>query len=472
MLKKTKIVCTLGPAVDSVDTLSQMLQAGMNVARLNFSHGSHEEHKKRIDLIREASKKTGINVAIMLDTKGPEIRTKSLVDGKDVQLKKGDDFFFTTDNIVGDNKGVAVTYSDFAKDLSVGKIILVDDGLLRFEVTKIDGSKVYTTLLNDGSLGEKKGVNLPDVNINLPALADTDIADLKFGCEQGVDFVAASFIRKKEDVQEVRRVLDENGGKEIKIISKIENQEGLDNFPDIVIASDSIMVARGDLGVEIPTAKVPFAQKNMIAMCNDLGKPVITATQMLDSMIKNPHPTRAEVTDVANAILDGTDAIMLSGETAKGSYPVKAVQTMQEIAEEIDPYIEPTPIEFDENTTLGVTEAVARGTAEVSNDCGAKAIAIGTHTGRSALAVRKYFPKAPILAVVDNEVVARQLLIAKGIFTTIDTASTEHEDIAKVALNECKSIFKLNKGDLIVVSYGQQIFTTGTTNSLRVLEIQ
>ncbi|MGL4677302.1 MAG: pyruvate kinase [Brevinema sp.] len=469
MVKKTKIVCTLGPAVDNLDTLIAMIEAGMNVARLNFSHGSHEEHEKRINLAREASQKTGKNIAILLDTKGPEIRTKTLKDGKDVTLLKGQEFFFTTEDIVGDNQGVSVTYQEFSKDLSVGNIVLVDDGLLRFEVTKIEGKKVYTILLNDGSLGEKKGVNLPNVNINLPALADSDIADLKFGCRIGVDFVAASFIRKESDVLAVRKVLDENGGTGIKVISKIENQEGLDNFPEILLVSDGIMVARGDLGVEIPTAKVPFAQKNMIALCNDIGKPVITATQMLESMVKNPNPTRAEVTDVANAILDGTDAVMLSGETAKGAYPVQAIATMAQIAEEVDPYIEPYPIDFEEH--LGVTQAVARGTVEVSIACGAKAIAIGTHTGRSALSVRKYFPKAPILAVVDNEQVARQLLLVKGVHSIVDTKSIEHEDIARIALEGCEKIFGLQKGDLVVVSYGQRIFTSGTTNSLRVLEI-
>ncbi len=470
MLKRTKIVCTLGPAVDNIDTLVEMLNSGMNVARLNFSHGSHEEHEGRIKLVREAAQKTGKRIAILLDTKGPEIRTKTLKDGKEIALEKGQDFFFTTEDIVGDSNGVAVTYEDFAKDLAVGKTVLVDDGALRFEVTKIEGNVVYTTLLNNGMLGEKKGVNLPDVNINLPALADTDIADLKFGCEMGVDFVAASFIRKKEDVMAVRKVLDENGGQNIKIMSKIENQEGLDNFPEIVIASDSIMVARGDLGVEIPIAKVPFAQKNMIAMCNDLGKPVVTATQMLESMIKNPIPTRAEVTDVANAILDGTDAIMLSGETAKGAYPAQAVATMTQIAEEIDPYIEPLPIEFEGN--LDVTESVARGTAEVATSCGAKAIAIGTHTGRSALSVRKYFPTAPILAVVDNEQVARQLVLVKGVHSVVNANLTEHEDMAAFATATCKEMFGLQKGDLVVTSYGQKIFTTGTTNSLRVLEVQ
>lgn len=469
-MKKTKIVCTMGPAVSNVEILCSLLESGMNVARLNFSHGSHEEHLGRINMVREASKKTGIPVAILLDTKGPEIRTKTLKDGKDVTLTAGQKFFFTTENIVGDENGVSVTYADFAKDLSVGKMILVDDGLLRFEVEKIEGNTVHTKLLNNGSLGEKKGVNLPDIAINLPALADNDIEDLKFGCRSGVDFVAASFIRKASDVESVRQVLKENGGEHIKIISKIESQEGLDNFGEILVASDGIMVARGDLGVEIPMQKVPFAQKNMIALCNEAGKPVITATQMLDSMIKNPNPTRAEVNDVANAILDGTDAIMLSGETAKGAFPVEAVKVMKEIALEVDPFIEQIPADFEEHVDL--TEAIARGTVEVSAACRAKAIAIGTHTGRSALAIRKYFPQAPILAVVDNEIVARQLLLVKGVYPFIDTKASNHDDMEKIALAECRNYFNLSTGDLVVVSYGQKIFTSGTTNSLRVLTIQ
>ncbi|MGL4367745.1 MAG: pyruvate kinase [Brevinemataceae bacterium] len=468
-MKKTKIVCTMGPAVDNLEVLSSLLKEGMNVARLNFSHGSHEEHGGRIEKIREASKLTNMPVAILLDTKGPEIRTKKLTDGKDVILKKGQTFFFTTDDIVGDSNGVSVTYMNFARDLSIGNTILVDDGLLRFKVEKIEGSKVITVLLNDGALGEKKGVNLPNVNINLPALAENDIEDLKFGCRMGVDFVAASFIRKASDVEEVRKVLQTNGGENIKIISKIENQEGLDNFEEILVASDGIMVARGDLGVEIPMEKVPMAQKYMIELCNEVGKPVITATQMLDSMIKNPTPTRAEVNDVANAILDGTDAIMLSGETAKGAFPLEAVKVMNSIALEIDPYVQPMHPEFDETE---LTESVARGTVEVSASCSSKVIAIGTHTGRSALSIRKYFPKAPILAVVDNEQVARQLLLVRGVHSIVNSKISDHEDIALVSLESAKKLFNLKTGDKIVVSYGQKIFISGTTNSLRVLCIE
>jgi len=469
-MKKTKIVCTMGPAVDNIEVLCTLLKSGMNIARLNFSHGSHEEHEMRINNIRLASEKTGYPVALLLDTKGPEIRTKSLKDGQDVFLKQGNTFFFTIDDIIGDENGVAVTYKEFIKDLSIGKEILVDDGLLRFEIDKIEGSKIITTILNNGILGEKKGVNLPNIEINLPALSNSDIEDLKFGCRMGVDFVAASFIRKVGDVEAVRVILKENNGEDIKIISKIENQEGLDNFTDILIASDGIMVARGDLGVEIPMEKVPLAQKNMITLCNKLGKPVITATQMLDSMIKNPNPTRAEVNDVANAIIDGTDAIMLSGETAKGKFPIEAVQVMNKIALEIDPYIEPIHADFEE--LVDVTEAVARGTVEVSSACQAKVIAIGTHTGCSALSVRRFFPTAPILAIVDNQKVANQLLLVKGVHCIVNNTISNHDEMAQLALEKSKEIFNLNKGDNIVISYGQRIFTAGTTNSLRVLAIQ
>ena len=302
-MKKTKIVCTIGPKSESKEMLTKLLKAGMNVMRLNFSHGSHEEHAARIAALREVKEETGLKAAILLDTKGPEIRTIKLENGEDVKLVAGQTFTITTDKtVVGNNTIVAVTYDDFAKDLSVGNTVLIDDGLIELTVKEIEGNEVRCVVENNGMLGENKGVNLPNVKVNLPALAKKDIADLKFGCEQGIDFVAASFIRKGDDVREVRRVLTENGGSNIKIISKIENKEGLDNFDEILELSDGIMVARGDLGVEIPVEEVPFAQKMMIEKCNEAGKPVITATQMLDSMINNPRPTRAEANDVANAI--------------------------------------------------------------------------------------------------------------------------------------------------------------------------
>lgn len=317
-MKKTKIVCTIGPKTESVEMLTKLVNAGMNVMRLNFSHGDFAEHGQRIQNVREVMAQTGQPVAILLDTKGPEIRTIKLEGGADVSLTAGQEFTFTTDiTVVGNQDRVAVTYPGFANDLSAGDTILVDDGLIEMEVLATTNTEVKCRVLNNGDLGENKGVNLPGVSVKLPALAEKDKADLKFGCEQGVDFVAASFIRKAEDVNEIRELLNANGGEKIQIISKIENQEGVDNFDAILEASDGIMVARGDLGVEIPVEEVIFAQKMMIEKCNRARKVVITATQMLDSMIKNPRPTRAEAGDVANAIMDGTDAVMLSGESAK-----------------------------------------------------------------------------------------------------------------------------------------------------------
>lgn len=320
-MKKTKIVCTIGPKTESVEKLTELVNAGMNVMRLNFSHGDYVEHGTRITNFRKVMEVTGKQLAILLDTKGPEIRTIKLENGDDVDLVAGQEFTFTTDTkVVGNKERVAVTYSGFAKDLNVGNRILVDDGLIEMEVLATTDTEVKCKVLNNGALGENKGVNLPGVSVNLPALSEKDKNDLKFGCEQGVDFVAASFIRKGSDVKEIREVLASHGGQNIQIISKIENQEGLDNFDEILELSDGIMVARGDLGVEIPAEEVIFAQKMMIEKCNRARKVVITATQMLDSMIKNPRPTRAEAGDVANAIMDGTDAVMLSGETAKGKY--------------------------------------------------------------------------------------------------------------------------------------------------------
>lgn len=323
-MKKTKIVCTIGPKTESVEKLTELVNAGMNVMRLNFSHGDYEEHGTRIANFRKVMEATGKQLAILLDTKGPEIRTIKLEGGNDVDLVAGQEFTFTTDtSVVGNKDKVAVTYAGFAADLNVGNTILVDDGLIEMEVIATTDTEVKCKVLNNGALGENKGVNLPGVSVNLPALSEKDKNDLKFGCEQGVDFVAASFIRKASDVQEIREVLAANGGENIHIISKIENQEGVDNFDEILELSDGIMVARGDLGVEIPAEEVIFAQKMMIEKCNRARKMVITATQMLDSMINNPRPTRAEAGDVANAVMDGTDAVMLSGETAKGKYLLK-----------------------------------------------------------------------------------------------------------------------------------------------------
>ena len=370
-IKMTKVVCTIGPKSEKKEVLKELVLSGMNVMRLNFSHGDHEEHGARIKTIREISKETGKHVAILLDTKGPEIRTGSHAEG-DVKydLVEGQDFIVTTDySFKGTPEKISVSYPGMTKDLKPGDTILVDDGLIGLEVKEIKGEEIFCKVKNSGALGQKKGVNLPGVSVSLPALAEKDKADLKFGCEVGVDYIAASFIRKASDVAEVRRVLDENGGENIKIISKIENQEGIDNFDEILELSDGIMVARGDLGVEVPVEEVPFMQKMMIRKCNAVGKPVITATQMLDSMQKNPRPTRAEAGDVANAILDGTDAVMLSGESANGKYPVEAVRTMATISAKTDEYGVPK-IFYTHDVTI--TEAISKGAGAAAENLGAK----------------------------------------------------------------------------------------------------
>ncbi|MEG0398030.1 MAG: pyruvate kinase PykF [Cetobacterium sp.] len=469
-MKKTKIVCTIGPKTESVKVLSDLLKAGMNVMRLNFSHGDYKEHGLRIENLKEAMKMTKIRAAVLLDTKGPEIRTIKLVDGKDVALVAGQDFTITTDKtVVGNDKIVAVTYEGLTKDLKPGNIILLDDGLIEMEVKEIVGNEVRCIVKNNGDLGENKGVNLPNVAVQLPALSEKDINDLKFGCEQNVDFVAASFIRKADDVKAVREVLDSNGGSAIKIISKIENQEGLDNFDEILELSDGIMVARGDLGVEIPVEEVPFAQKMMVEKCNLVGKVVITATQMLDSMIKNPRPTRAEATDVANAILDGTDAIMLSGETAKGKYPVEAVTVMTKIAEKTDPMV---AFQFAIEEDASITEAVARGTVDVAEALNAKLIVVGTQSGRAANALRKYFPAAFILAITNNEKTANQLVLTKGTIPCLDTTASTLDDFYKLAEVKAKELGLVGAGDILVATCGEKVFAVGTTNSLKVIKVK
>ena len=471
-MKKTKIVCTIGPKSEPKEVLTKLLKAGMNVMRLNFSHGSYEEHGGRITTLREIQKETGLKAAILLDTKGPEIRTIKLENGEDVQLVAGQNFTITTDkNVIGNNTIVAVTYADFAKDLSVGNTILIDDGLIELTVKEIVGNEVKCVVENNGVLGENKGVNLPNVSVSLPALAEKDIADLKFGCEQGVDFVAASFIRKASDVREVRRVLTENGGADIKIISKIENKEGLDNFDEILELSDGIMVARGDLGVEIPVEEVPFAQKMMIEKCNQAGKPVITATQMLDSMIKNPRPTRAEANDVANAILDGTDAVMLSGESAKGKYPVEAVKVMTRIAEKTDPLLY-SNVDYEKKEEIGITEAVAKGCVDAAEVLGAKLIVVGTGSGRAARSLRKYFPTAMILAITNNQKAFNQLILSKGIIPYLSGDFKNLNDFMDNAEKVAVGLGLVKSGDIIAATCGEEVFMTGTTNTVKIMQVK
>ena len=439
-MKKTKIVCTIGPKTESEEMLAKMLDAGMNVMRLNFSHGDYAEHGQRIQNLRNVMSKTGKTAAILLDTKGPEIRTMKLEGGNDVSLKAGQTFTFTTDkSVIGNSEMVAVTYEGFTTDLSVGNTVLVDDGLIGMEVTAIEGNKVICKVLNN----------------------------LIFGCEQGVDFVAASFIRKRSDVIEIREHLKAHGGENIHIISKIENQEGLNNFDEILEASDGIMVARGDLGVEIPVEEVIFAQKMMIEKCIRARKVVITATQMLDSMIKNPRPTRAEAGDVANAILDGTDAVMLSGESAKGKYPLEAVSIMATICERTDRVMN-SRLEFNnDNRKLRITEAVCRGAVETAEKLDAPLIVVATQGGKSARAVRKYFPDATILALTTNEKTAHQLVLSKGVVPQLVKEITSTDDFYRLGKELALQSGLAHKGDVVVMVSGALV-PSGTTNTASV----
>ena len=471
-MKKTKIVCTIGPKTESEEMLAKMLDAGMNVMRLNFSHGDYAEHGQRIQNLRNVMSKTGKTAAILLDTKGPEIRTMKLEGGNDVSLKAGQTFTFTTDkSVIGNSEMVAVTYEGFTTDLSVGNTVLVDDGLIGMEVTAIEGNKVICKVLNNGDLGENKGVNLPGVSIALPALAEKDKQDLIFGCEQGVDFVAASFIRKRSDVIEIREHLKAHGGENIHIISKIENQEGLNNFDEILEASDGIMVARGDLGVEIPVEEVIFAQKMMIEKCIRARKVVITATQMLDSMIVNPRPTRAEITDVANAIYDGTGAVMLSGETAAGKYPVEALKAMATIAEATE-----SDSNFDslvhhtrgENSRLSVSAAVGHAACTTANDIGATAIITASKSGETARLLSRFRPDAQIIACVLDETTRRQLNVYRGVTPLLMDYAHSTDELISMSVENAKGAGLIQDGDLVVVTAGVPVGVSGTTNMIKV----
>ncbi len=469
-MRKTKIVCTIGPKSQSKKMLTQLVKNGMNVMRLNFSHGNFKEHAKRMETIREVAAELQKNIAILLDTKGPEIRTVKLKNGKDVSLEVGQEFTLTTDQtIVGDNTIVAVTYQNLPHDLCVGNTVLIDDGLIGMTVKSITDHEIICEVVNHGILGENKGVNLPGVKVHLPALSSKDKGDLIFGCKNNVDFIAASFIRKKEDVLEIRELLEENGGKSIQIISKIESQEGIDNFDEILAVSDGIMVARGDLGVEIAVNEVIFAQKMMIKKTNAARKPVITATQMLDSMIYNPRPTRAEAGDVANAILDGTDAVMLSGESAKGDYPAEAVAIMASICDRTDRTIVPHHIQFSHNNKmktpwLHITEAICSGAVDNSVQAGAKLIIVSTQNGRSVRSVRKYFPTAHILALAITPECTRQLTLVKGVLAKLIIPQKSMEDFYILGMKMAKQFGLAKTGDKVCMVTGALV-ASGTTNT-------
>lgn len=468
-MRKTKIVCTIGPASESLEKLTQLIQAGMNVARLNFSHGDYEEHGARIKTIREASAKTGKYVAILLDTKGPEIRTNNFENGV-AELVAGQEVVISMEEVLGTAEKFSITYPGLVDDVEIGSKILLDDGLIELEVIEIGEKELKTKIMNSGTIKNKKGVNVPNVSVNLPGITEKDANDIRFGIEQGVDFIAASFVRRASDVLEIRELLENHGAPHIHIIPKIENQEGVDNIDEILEVSDGLMVARGDLGVEIPAEEVPLVQKNLIKKCNILGKPVITATQMLDSMQRNPRPTRAEASDVANAIFDGTDAIMLSGETAAGQYPIEAVQTMNKIAIRAE-----SALKYEEllkrkgrESQKTITDAISQSVAHTALNLEAAAVVTATESGHTARMISKYRPKSPIVAVTHSEGVCRKLELAWGVYPKLGAKATSTDEMLEIAVQEAVKTEFIDHGDLIVITAGVPVAETGTTNLIKV----
>ena len=449
--KKTKIVCTLGPASDSEEVLTQLVENGLNVCRFNFSHGDHAEQKVRMDTAKKVREKLNVPVALLLDTKGPEIRTGKFAD-PEVLLEQGQQFIVTMDEVLGTKEKCTVSYKELVNDVKVGDTILIDDGLVGLRINEIKGNDIICTVENSGIVKNHKGVNLPGVKINLPALTPKDISDIEFGIEQDIDFIAASFVRKASDVLAIREILENNNATHIQIISKIENQEGVENLDEILQVSDGLMVARGDLGVEVPTEEMPIIQKDMIRKCNELGKPVITATQMLDSMIRNPRPTRAEVTDVANAIYDGTDAIMLSGETAAGKYPVEAVKTMATIAKRAEETMRNRRDKI--NKSKNVTDAISYATCTTAMDLEAKAILSSTASGHTARMVSKFRPDCPIVATTSNESVRRQLALTWGVLPLMREKSANIDQVIVNSIEAAKTSNYVSKDDVVVITAG------------------
>ncbi|RKN85505.1 pyruvate kinase [Paenibacillus ginsengarvi] len=468
-MRKTKIVCTIGPSSESLPALKQLISAGMNVARLNFSHGDFEEHGNRIKNIRAACRELNKTVAILLDTKGPEIRTGKLKEDS-YDLVQDELIVLTTEEMIGDSKRISVTYKDLPRDVKVGSTILIDDGLIGLTVVGISGSDIECRIVNGGTIKSKKGVNVPGVRISLPGITEKDANDIIFGIEQGVDFIAASFVRKASDVLEIRQLLEEHNAPHIQIISKIENQEGVHNLDEILAVSDGLMVARGDLGVEIPAEEVPLVQKRMIKQCNLVGKPVITATQMLDSMQRNPRPTRAEASDVANAIFDGTDAIMLSGETAAGKYPVESVLTMSRIAERAESALEYREIFVRQSSAqqTTITEAISQSVANSALDLDAKAIITPTESGYTARMVSKYRPKSQIIAVTRSEQVMRRLCLIWGVVPIQGEEARNTDEMFQLAVDDSIKAGLIRLGDLVIITAGVPVGRSGTTNLMKV----
>ena len=468
-MRKTKIVCTLGPATNDVEIMKQLIQNGMDAARINFSHGTYETHAETIAKLKQAREELNAPIPLILDTKGPEIRVKTFK-GDKVRLEEDATFTLTTREVEGDVNIVSVTYADLPKDVHRGSRILIDDGLIELKVEDITETDVVCKVVNGGVVKSRKGVNLPGVEVNLPSLMEKDIEDLKFGVENGFDIVAASFIRSAEDVLKIRRVLEENGGGQMHIISKIENQQGVENIDKILEASDGIMVARGDLGVEIPPEEVPLVQKILIAKANRIGKPVITATQMLESMVHSPRPTRAEANDVANAIFDGSDAIMLSGETAAGAYPLEAVATMARIALKAESAVDYAAklANTTEPARVNITNAISMAACATAAELKTAAITTVTKSGFTARMISRYRPACPLIASTSDETVWRQMNLIWGCKPMLYTGELPRGGVFDTALEIAVKSGLLKNGDTVVSALGMPLGFSGATNTLRV----
>jgi len=467
--RKTKIVCTMGPSTNDDSVLRELMLSGMNVARLNFSHGDHEYHLSNMNRIRSISKELGKPVAIMLDTRGPEIRLE-LFENHKVELKKGQTFTLCMESISGNEQRASITYKELPGDVREGTTILIDDGLVSMTVRSVSPEEIVCVVNNDGVVSDRKGINVPDVDLSMPYLSQKDREDIAFGVRNGIDFVAASFARTAEDILEVRRLFSQEGRTNVNIIAKIENMQGVQNIDEILRVADGIMVARGDLGVEIPLEQVPVIQKMLIRKAYSMGKPVITATQMLDSMMKNPRPTRAESTDVANAIYDGTSAIMLSGETAAGAYPIEAVRTMAKIAlsAEADINYAKRFKEREDEGTPDVTNAISHATCTSAQDLGAAAIITVTKSGRTAKMISKYRPQCPIICCTTDETVCRQLSLSWGVTPLMIGEAENTDDLFELAVQAGEDAGLLRDGELVVMTAGVPLGVSGTTNLMKV----
>lgn len=468
-MRKTKIICTMGPSTDDIEVLRLVARNGMDVARFNFSHGTHEEHKARMDRLKVVREELGLPIAILLDTKGPEIRTGDMENGK-IYLKKGQMLRLTPRVCLGTPEKISITYPELYQDVQAGTSILIDDGLIEMRVEQTQEQDVLCRVLNDGVVSNHKGINVPDVHLSIPYLSEKDKSDILFGIEQGVDFIAASFVREADDVQQLRQLLDENGGEDIDIIAKIENQQGVENIDSIIALADGVMIARGDMGVEIPAEDVPSIQKLLIKKVVKAGKQVITATQMLDSMMKNPRPTRAEVTDVANAIYDGTGAIMLSGETAAGMYPVEAVSMMARIAArtEMDIDYRKRFLARERKATPDITDAICHSTCMTAHDLDARAIVTVTKSGRSARMVSRYRPSCDIIGCTTSTTVYHQLNLVWGVSPVLVEEQDRVLDLFDYALDQSKGQGLLKDGDIAVITSGVPLGVSGTTNMIKV----